>query len=200
MFKILAMCAVMAFVAATSAYASPITYDITFSGGPILPTSGSFVYDGSLPLSSRFSDFSVVWDGISFDLTSAANAPFSQNCGPADAAQSFKLLSGGTVCPLVNGSPPVTGWGVTAAFGSAFFDFVSVTSPFAGEFVIRNVVGPTGLQDRANADGSFSISPRDTTAIPEPSSVVLVATGVFLATGLVSRGTLRFRGKKRPRT
>jgi hypothetical protein len=55
------------------ALADPVTYDINFSttSGSPAPGSGSFTYDPSV----GFSDFIVDWDGITFNLTNAANAP-----------------------------------------------------------------------------------------------------------------------------
>jgi hypothetical protein len=48
-------------------------------GGP-LPASGSFTYDYA---TNRFEYFRVVWDGRTFDLTSAANHPYIYRGGPA---------------------------------------------------------------------------------------------------------------------
>lgn len=62
-----------AVVIATSwqAMASVIHYDITFAGGSATPT-GSFDYDASAP---QFLNFTVIWDGLSFDMTGSANNP-----------------------------------------------------------------------------------------------------------------------------
>ena len=53
------------------ALATPTQYDIAFSGGSPTPT-GSFLYDPTVP---TFSDFIVTWNGLTFDLTGAANTP-----------------------------------------------------------------------------------------------------------------------------
>ena len=54
---------------ATSAY---YNIDFTLTSGTTLPTSGSFYYDAS---TSTFTGFDVLWDGVTFDLTSQANSP-----------------------------------------------------------------------------------------------------------------------------
>src|SRR5215469_1023406 len=52
--------------------AAQTTYDIEFmTSFGTAPSSGSFTYDPS----TGFSAFIVQWDGVTFDLTSAANAP-----------------------------------------------------------------------------------------------------------------------------
>jgi hypothetical protein len=74
------------------------TYTINFTGGPLLPTAGSFTYDPDTP---NFTNFLVTWDGVPFDLTSAANDPIIGIGGnppcigaATGAAATFLLLSG----------------------------------------------------------------------------------------------------------
>src|SRR5262249_36580797 len=68
-------------------------YTINFSGGSPLPTSGSFTYD---PVSG-FSNFSVVWDNFTFDMTAAANAPSISGTGCSGEASTpsygFAIMS-----------------------------------------------------------------------------------------------------------
>jgi hypothetical protein len=84
--------------AVPNAQADTVTnYTINFTGSSILPTSGSFTYDSAMP---GLSNFIVVWDGFTFNLTSSANNPTVvpplPGCVPAGAgpAESFALLSG----------------------------------------------------------------------------------------------------------
>ena len=90
---------------ASTARAAAITYDITFTSNGDLPV-GSFTYDAAVP---AFTNFLVQWNGLTFDLTSAANSPFDDGAsGPAclggltGAAASFVWLSPG--CQTFNNS------------------------------------------------------------------------------------------------
>jgi hypothetical protein len=86
-------------IGALPALATPVNYTIDFTltqDGP-LPTSGSFSYDSS---TSTFANFDVVWDGDTFDLTSAANAfTFSSPTDPCfsgsttGAQEIFQLMT-----------------------------------------------------------------------------------------------------------
>jgi hypothetical protein len=60
-------------ISAPLAVAGPVQYtiDFTLTSGSPMPSSGSFIYNS---LTSTFTSFNVVWDGDTFDLTSAANS------------------------------------------------------------------------------------------------------------------------------
>src|SRR5579863_7894850 len=92
-------------LAAPAADASPLSYDIDFTAfnfmGPP-PTSGSFTYDASAAIGSQFSDFTVVWDGLTFDLTAAANNPYADNTQTSTCTPS--LDSAGFFAGLINPS------------------------------------------------------------------------------------------------
>lgn len=134
----LAICVLLiAASSAPTALADPIdlaSYTINFTAGGgtlagLLPTAGAFTYD---PDTSTFTSFGVTWDGISFDLKSAANAPDQFGLAPScisgftGAAISLAILIGGC-------DPPPTGY-EAAWFGSdapagpsfsfAFYDHV----------------------------------------------------------------------------
>jgi hypothetical protein len=70
---------------APNAHADTVTdYTITFAlrgtmYGTINASSGAFTYDDT---SSQFTRFTLLWDGILFDLTSGANAPTIDTGGP----------------------------------------------------------------------------------------------------------------------
>lgn len=112
---------------AVQVHASPVLYDIDFTSffNPNPPISGSFDYDASAPVGSQFSDFTVIWEGFTFDLTAAANNPVSRNsdtstCIPSTDSAGFfagllnpdNCLSLGTVWAADVGFP-----GDQAAFG-----------------------------------------------------------------------------------
>ena len=65
-------------IVATAAPANNQQYTMSFQtiGGSPAVTSGSFTYDSN---SSTFTNFIVVWDGLSFDFTSTANSGISTN-------------------------------------------------------------------------------------------------------------------------
>ena len=172
-------------VLVSGAFASPITYTFNFtvdSGSPA-PTSGSFTYDSTAPLASRFTFFDVVWDGFTFDMTSNANSPFSVGCGPADSSTSFGELSGTLTCP---GTPPVS-WNGNATPSLAGFGFLTAGS--GNEYQLA--VGVPNPSDVAgNAGGSFGITINDQPPTPEPSSFILALTGgAFLARKRMRRAT-----------
>jgi hypothetical protein len=83
-------------VMGSGAFAAAIPYTINFTtfAGSSLPTSGSFTYDSAAALGSQFASFLVGWDGLTFDLTSEANSPFTLACGPANSSTTFGILSG----------------------------------------------------------------------------------------------------------
>lgn len=91
---------------ATRADAELLTYDIVFSGGPPMPTAGSFTYDTTQGL---FTSFYVIWNGVYLDILPSANNPVTQNNGPQGVHQLFETLVNGGTC---NGLPLENFWGV----------------------------------------------------------------------------------------
>lgn len=86
------------FLFAGIAGASPISYSISFtlnptSAGP-LPSGGSFTYDSAAPATAAFSNFKIIWDGLTFDFnvpgnginnaSISSNAPLA-GCLPLDS-------------------------------------------------------------------------------------------------------------------
>jgi hypothetical protein len=167
------------------------TIDFTLTGGSISPTSGLFTYDDT---ANQFTSFTVVWDGINFDVTSAANSPmildssFNPFIGPlptcltatSGAAASLSLL---TDC----GGDPNADW--EAAFCSqcdqSAFSFADL-NPAPVE-----LVGDIGiLASPTSGVGSPAISAQGTwevvqdgdsyTTTPEPGTVGLTMLGIGL--------------------
>ena len=164
-------------VMGSGAFAAAIPYTInftTFAGSP-LPTFGSFTYDSTAALGSQFASFVVGWDGLTFDLTSEANSPFTLACGPANSSTTFGILSGTLTCP---GSPPNV-WGGEANPGSFDgFDFTETNGSHEFQIAVNN--SPSLASAMAGAAGFYSITVNDTQA-PEPSSFILALTcGAFL--------------------
>ena len=86
----------------TAILAAPITYTIDFTTTfGVAPTAGSFTYDDTLSLGSRFTAFDVAWNSMVLDLRASANAPFinGSDCGTtSNSLISFTLLQGTNQC------------------------------------------------------------------------------------------------------
>ncbi len=171
--------------------ADSTTYTIQFFGGPengILPTAGGFTYD---PDTATFSSFVVIWDSITFDLTSAANAPSISrdlnelSClgGLSGGAASFALLGGS--CKSVGAD-----WsGDTETNGQANFQFFGIDG-FSDIFVNDHLdSGPASHDTGSSRDWSVTAvsAPTPAPSVPEPSAAILLLTTLFMV-GLVKRG------------
>jgi hypothetical protein len=153
------------FASALPAFATPVTYSMSFTGGLYIgnqfeafaPESGSFTYSAT----AGFSNFTVDYDGDVFDLTASANAPtvcvnFS-NCSIGDPATGFNLLMthstwiadedflGPTVLTVLTLSP--FGGDAISASGPVFPGFESCCGPVrSGSFTIAAVPEPSTLK------------------------------------------------------
>jgi len=156
-------------VAATSLTASPVTYNINFTGTGLLPTSGQFTYDAMGVPGSAFSDFTVVWNSISFDLTAVANAPQHTfgACAGATPADVLLLIGGDTPC--VAG---IAQWYGGTYTGISIFGF-SESDANNNELLFDelNTTTPGAL---GQYTGTSTIT---TAAVPEPSTMSLALTG-----------------------
>lgn len=168
-----------AIVIATSwqAMASVIHYDITFTGGSPTPT-GEFEYDASVP---QFSNFTVTWDGLVFDMTASANAPVFNSgsdislpfCGAssANAALTFGILTS-------NGCTTTVFWEIDNFGGIVQFAFALNTGPGGGNFFITSSNQPS--YDTSNCGdecsrGDFSVAAAQ---VPEPATLALLGVGL----------------------
>jgi hypothetical protein len=154
-------------------------YTINFTGGSPKPTAGSFTYDETNP---QFSSFFVTWDGLTFDLTSSANAPGTSPPLPAciggtlDAEASFDALS--------SDCSGEQSWSAGTSGGSPVFNFF-VDAPPNNPFEIHgNLSGFTGPD--AGASGGLTISPV-VAPVPEPTSTILLATVLAMASFLARK-------------
>jgi hypothetical protein len=150
---ILAFVAIAAICAPAAHTGTKTTYNITFTGGSPNPTMGSFTYDSTNP---QFSNFTVLWDGITFDLTSSANSPTF--CDPgckeveSGAKYAFRFLSGPTRCKPAPGMECSSKW--TSL--NQVFSFMATLGP-GSVFVI--ISGPIPLQNHAgSATGTWTIA------------------------------------------
>jgi hypothetical protein len=174
-----------------------IDYEINFSGSGLLPTSGSFAYDST---TSMFSDFTVVWDGFTFDLTSPANLANGGDAGfPAcidgltGGAGTFAMLSGNC-----DGAP-----NEVTNFDAAHYSNHNVVSFMTYNSVLVQVDGGGEVQqlsiyadapisrpnEQRSFEGGWTIS-----QVPEPSSLILLFVGLApIALAVRRRGASQSR-------
>lgn len=172
------------------AAAAPITYSITFtetSGSVAAPDPATFVYDASAAIGSQFSGFFLTWDGISYDLTAAANSPVAvgTDCG-TDSAAVFSFLSTGSACPTHAPNEPRWVGVANARQNGNFFQF-SDSNPLGpnGQPGTQSLLVEQSIQSRQgggnSAQGTWTIAD---TSTPEPGTLVLLlAGGAMLVAG-----------------
>jgi len=161
--------------------AAPVTYNVHFTldRGTQLPASASFTYDPN----SGFSDFLVVWNSLTFDLTPEANAPQvvpPTGCqGEASNYQfGFILMSQSAA-----GCTPQYFWQGEDDSLEEFFSFALLTNtdPLTGAAISENLSISTG-HDHLGI-GGWTL-----TAVPEPGTWTGVAiAGLLLARRRVGR-------------
>ncbi|MFN7938062.1 MAG: PEP-CTERM sorting domain-containing protein [Bryobacteraceae bacterium] len=168
--------------ALSSAHAAPVKYNIQFtttSGSPT-PASGSFFYDPDVPV---FSGFVVVWNGISFNMTAAANNPSALGtCNTAGngAADTFDFL----LNQNCGSGQYSNGWSGSASEFATRFKFErSDNGSFATNAIAFSANGPS--PDNSNlAEGTFSIRLAEA-PVPEPATLsLLTAAAALLAVRL----------------
>ncbi len=167
---------------ALPASALPIEYTIDFTlspnSTPIAPTSGFFYYDPAEP-SGPFTDFTVSWDGNTYDLTASANSP---SYSPYGAPPCTDGLSGGAATfALLTACSGVTTSNAWTAGDCCEFNSEYVQPPGQFAFAAGGDNYPTIYVDATvgdspdNAFGTFAV-----TATPEPSVTVLTLIGLCL--------------------
>ncbi len=181
-------------------HAGPLVYNITFlfsagsSAPPALPT-GSFDYDASAAVGSQFSNFIVNWDGMSFNLTSAANNPQVDNT-PASPCISGDN-SAGVFNALINpGNCAYVGWTATASqplpyvIGTFDIELFSSQTPANNGLEVGEccLVSRSGSTPVSAAIGSFAV-----TQAPEPATISTLMIGVLTIFGVKAGQTIRRR-------
>jgi hypothetical protein len=170
-----------------------ITFIILSTGSPgenTAPPTGSFTYDPSI----GFSNFLVMWDGLTFNLTAAANDPLINEVSGCNGeaaggpAYGFSIMTqtltgcsistvdynwavgvGVFACNPCNAAINI---GVGSTFDT-YDDFMHDTLfsvPYPGP-------GSDGETPGANGTG-WDISPVSTATVPEPSTIALMLLAV----------------------
>jgi hypothetical protein len=156
--------------------AAPIDYTMTFTGGyygssntlvPDAPQSGSFTYDPA----TGFSNFVVLWQGLSFDLTAAANIT---------PATEFTTLTTNNDWGAVESFP------IFSLPGTIIFD---IGPHVGGENIsaTEHFPGP-GIGGAIAISGNYTL-----TATPEPDTLRTLS---LAALALLSFGGLQRRNRK----
>jgi hypothetical protein len=170
------------------AAAAFIHYNITFTGSTsagTLPT-GSFDYDAAAP---TFANFLVQWDGVTFDLTTAANNPVwptppasPPSCTGSGAALSFQLLSKDSCLSTPPNEVPPKQWSLFVINNGLSFDFQGGGGTQV-LFFNSLPAQPYGFPDRGCTqvsircgEGQWQIAVAE--RVPEPATVALLGLGL----------------------
>jgi hypothetical protein len=148
-------------------------YDITFTGETPLPTTASFLYDST----TGFSQFFLTWDGVAFDLTTAAN---NFSADQTDACLENQTGVQAAFAVLTNCPSPFW-YGLNGDDFASFQLSPSETDSFSlGINRISDSVTTDTVVGNDQSIGSFST----TAAVPEPSPMFLTSMSL-LALALV---------------
>lgn len=166
--------ALCALVLSSAATASPVSYTIDFTGTGILPT-GTFTYDAALPLGSRFTAFTVIWDGVTFDLTAgsfSANNPDFSNAGGQCTDDAFLLLSTGSACAdHASGFPQ---WGGSLIPTLTYLTFFDRANNATDQIDFGENIAGVNLEQFGTGGWQITALPEP---VPEPAFPVLVIAG-----------------------
>jgi hypothetical protein len=185
------LCAIIGSLAAVFAAAplaaAPTHYDFSFTlaSGSIAPTSGVFDYDSSTQV---FTDFVVRWNGLTFDLTAAANAPivlgtiYPAQCGVTGAALAFAFLRHDTcIDDFIRVDSDIWFAQIPLDFSRPqlfAFDGISFLPSNEIAFSATAPYDPSQPPTPTTSVGRWTIAAAsDPSSVPEPGSLALLAFG-----------------------
>jgi hypothetical protein len=159
------------------------TYNITFQPpdtGSIAPAAGSFIYDSS---SNTFYDFDVSWDGITFDLTPAANNPQIDSFTSGPCASDTGGVLGFAIMSESCGSPAYDSWtattGTDVSTNFSFFDSADPTDSVIASVGVYGS-GTTINASSSSTNNAWSIAsaqgpaPGPPTSMPESGALIML--------------------------
>ncbi len=170
-------------------WAAATTYDINFTltSGTPAPTAGSFTYDPAV----GFSNFTVDWNGLTFDLTAAANTILVDSfvgtgCDSESSTPQYAFL---VLTKDLTGCSPTYTWAAGGSSGGGLtFVFGVSDGPGSDTFRTTDPYPPDG---GLFVEGDWSLTEVQAST-PEPTSLALT----FLA-GLALAGLKRRANKMR---
>jgi hypothetical protein len=196
-------------IGAVPVLAGPVSYTIDFSvlsceptpPCPIAAPTGSFVFDAS-NTGAPFTDFTVSWDGYTFDLTSSANNSNAEDIGIIPSCAGGPDVTAGvngflylTACPaqsfwaaqsVPGGSTGFTSQGAFYFYGASAFDPGFFGGPDLGTG--GTFYGALAFVDPAPTvmlgGGEVAVA---ATTVPEPGTVVLTLCGLCVGGFLIRR-------------
>jgi hypothetical protein len=157
-------------------------YTITFAltRGSINVSAGSFTYDDT---SGQFTSFTLLWDGIDFDLTSSANAPSTVTPGLPSCLTSTSGAAAGLSLLTSCSTDQQSFWSgdLCATCGpQVSFVFQDTGTGFPIEGAIAIFENGTTGSPVVTSRGRWSVTEENSTT-PEPSFLGLTLLGIGLA-------------------
>lgn len=167
-----------------AAFALPVfadTYDITLYDGTstTIDGNGSFTYSAG-----AFSDFTIVWDTVTFNFLSIANSTPVEDHG-CDGGATISVYTFLTTpdCQSGYGSPPEAWAGVISGSGA-----LSISPNYDG----IEAFGGSPVSTPSFESGVIAVVDETTAPVPEPNAIVLLST-VLLAVALMGRKRIALR-------
>jgi hypothetical protein len=181
--------------ASQPALAAPVTYDISFDLRPILvgqpgvaaPSGGTFTYDSNL---QTLSEFSVAWDGLSFEITDFRELNGATGCGTGGQGL-FNLLTLACSTEFVDYFWRVTvaPTGVSSGNGAQITFGALVNDGFSA-FASSAQLSYSGTNTNGVQAGQWSVTAREPAVVSEPGTLALLgAAGAVLGLARRTRKT-----------